>query len=500
MDQKTQYKIGTRGSLLAITQCQLTKEQIESNSPLHSFTLQQIKTQGDQVTDRPLWQMEGKDFFTKELDEALLSKEVDLVVHSYKDLGTDRPDDISLACVPERTFPHDILLIKNTTIDRLKSLDKLIIGTSSPRRIQNVESGLADYLPLFEGQITTKMLRGNVNTRIEKLQRGEYDGIVIAFAGLERLCSRNDSLEVLETLTQGLNFMILPCKDFPPAASQGALAIEVHQQNHALGKLLQSHSHLETQQEVAKERAAFREYGGGCHLAVGIYVKRHLGFYLHFHKGVADGQCIDHKKLEGFDYSDLKEKRVYFNYGEADFILQKKAIHNPSQHGHLFVTSTHCLHNIDKYKSLWSAGNRTMKKMAQKGFWVQGSAEGLGHDYMQSLRNSKFVNLILPQDNWLTLSHNRAQAGEGEIIACYRHEKNDNYQEKQLQELLQADIVYWSSSIQFDTYCELWPALMEKRHACGLGKTYLALKAKGIPVIPCIDMHHLKVLTKGTSL
>ena len=134
---KDKYTIGTRGSLLALTQCDLIKEEIEEKSGL-KFNLNVIKTQGDQITDKPLWQLEGKDFFTKELDHALINETIDLVVHSYKDLGSERPKDIKLRTITKRTYAHDILLIKKSTLEDLKSKKTFVVGTSSPRRIHNI--------------------------------------------------------------------------------------------------------------------------------------------------------------------------------------------------------------------------------------------------------------------------------------------------------------------------------------------------------------------------
>lgn len=123
----THYKIGTRGSLLALTQCGQVKDELERLTG-DTFELVPIKTQGDIQTSKPLWQMEGNNFFTRELDEALLTDQVDLVVHSYKDLGSLRPEGISLAAVTKRTFAHDILLIKNETIPTIKNARSLSWG------------------------------------------------------------------------------------------------------------------------------------------------------------------------------------------------------------------------------------------------------------------------------------------------------------------------------------------------------------------------------------
>src|SRR5687768_11764992 len=180
------YKIGTRGSLLAVTQSTLMKNELERISG-ETFELVLIKTQGDEVTNKPLWQLEGKDFFTKELDEALLAGEVDLVIHSYKDLGSERPDGIKLAAVTERRFAHDILIIPQKNVDALKNWNgEFVVGTSSPRRIANITHSLSDYLP-GKPKLRCETLRGNVNTRIRKLKDGDYHAITLALAGIERL-------------------------------------------------------------------------------------------------------------------------------------------------------------------------------------------------------------------------------------------------------------------------------------------------------------------------
>jgi hydroxymethylbilane synthase len=278
MSNKTKYKIGTRGSLLAVTQCTLIANEM-SDITGSEFELVKISTQGDQQTEKPLWQMDGKDFFTKELDSALLANEVDLVVHSYKDLGSDRPEGIGLATITQRKFANDILLIKKENISKIKDLDTFIVGTSSPRRIVNIESSLKPYLPKIKESTKVKceMLRGNVNTRIQKLKDDKYHAIVLALAGLERLANKEDSKEELTRLLDGLTFIVLPQKDFPSSASQGALAIEYNsnRDDKELLKVLKSVHCDITEKEISREREAFKSYGGGCHLAVGINVQAH---------------------------------------------------------------------------------------------------------------------------------------------------------------------------------------------------------------------------------
>ena len=496
MNSKLQYKIGTRGSLLALTQCTLIKNEMEQKTK-KSFELKAIKTQGDQIQDKPLWQLDGKDFFTKELDTALLKNEVDLVVHSYKDLGSERPEGIHLHTISKRDYAHDILLVKKDSLKDISKKEKFLIGTSSPRRMENLTSSLAEFLPGNDNiQIECQSIRGNVNSRIEKLKKQNLDGIVLALAGLERLANKEESKEILKGLLKDLNFMILPQTFFPSAASQGALAIEcLENASQELKETLSSVHDETTEKEMQRERAAFKSYGGGCHLAVGINVKKIDDYYLHIHKGSHDNTPIYKRFLEGIDYKELEGRKVYFMYSKYDFLIQKEHISFETKKENTFVTSSHCFHELgDDFSSLWSAGNRTMKKLIQKGHWVNGSAEGLGHEQIMTFKKSKAVNLLLQNNEWRTLSHSNADSVVGQVTPCYEHKINPTIDEKMKDELFSSDIIYWSSIIQYELYLEHFPQLAHKIHTCGLGKTWKHFKQRNIKVIPCIDMTHLKEL------
>lgn len=445
-----------------------------------------------------MWQLEGKDFFTKELDESLLNKEIDMVVHSYKDLGSERPSDIELACITERKYAHDVLLIKTAKIKELTQKPNLIVGTSSPRRIFNLQNNLARYLPNNQIKVECKILRGNVNTRIEKLLNDEYDAIVLAMAGLERLASSPESRETLQKLTKSLNFMILPQKDFPSSASQGALAIETNKDaSLELKEALKTVHHQKTAQEVSKEREAFNSYGGGCHLPVGIHVKKVHDFFIHFHQGENNGKRFKRQILEGYSYPQLKGRKPYYVFSKYDFLTKKLPTEcQELQSPNLFMTSTICLHNVKTYNTLWTAGNRSMKKLITLGHWVNGSAEGFGHDEIENFKNSNFVQLFSNDFEWIVLSHDKATSELGDVVASYTHEIKKSFEKKYKDEMMAADIIYWSSIIQYNFYTDQYPELTQKQHACGLGKTYKQFMGKGIEVIPCIDMNHLENLVR----
>ena len=487
----TDFLIGTRGSLLAVTQCTLIKEQLEAFSK-KKFDLKLISTQGDQQTSKPLWQLDGKDFFTKELDAELLSDQIDLVVHSYKDLGSDRPKGIKLAAVTQRFFPNDILLIKNSTIKNLNSLKSFVVGTSSPRRITNIELSLKDYIPKLSAEIKveTKMLRGNVNTRIQKLKDDHYDAIVLAHAGIERLALKENSKKELVQLLEGLNFIILPQKIFPSCASQGALGIEINETKvgSEVHEILKSVHSDKTFNEIKVEREAFHSYGGGCHLAVGIHAKEVNGFLIRIEKGLHIDKSINKRSILNYRYEGLNGLKAFYAMGSKEKLIEKQAIDSKIKDSNLFVTSSNCFHNLksDHRAALFAAGNRTFRKLVENGHWVNGSAEGFGHDEILKLKSSQSLKLMLRSQDWNVLSHDKATSEVGKNIACYsrsicqEHEFNPN----------DYDIYFWFSEFQFEAYTQRYPQILKKKHATGLGKTYTALKEKD--VIPFIYIKHFK--------
>ena len=291
--------------------------------------------------------------------------------------------------------------------------------------------------------------------------------------------------------------MILPTLDFPPSASQGALAIEYNQEcEKDILPHLKSVHHEPTADTIAKERTAFHSYGGGCHLAVGIHVKDVHGLKVHIHKGTVDDKQVDYLRLEGEEYSAYKGKSIYRVKGENDFLIKRVPVKKQIDARHnLFVTSSHCFHQLENSNSLWAAGNQTMKKLIQNGHWVCGSAEGFGHEEILNFKNSNAVKILLQNDNWLTLTHTDGDSIVSKALGVY---ENDIQPAPPLpKKLKQTDIIFWSSSIQYQAYIEAYPELKNKTHACGLGKTYQKLKELGASPLACIDYQNLMENLKG---
>lgn len=500
------YKIGTRGSLLAVTQSTLMKNELEALSG-DKFELVLIKTQGDQITNKPLWQLEGKDFFTKELDEALLKGEVDLVIHSYKDLGSVRPDGIKLGAITERKFAHDILLIPKENVAKLRSWSgDFIVGTSSPRRIVNVQKKLKKYFPFSTSEnvsLRCETLRGNVNSRIQKLRDGQYHAIVLALAGIERLATGEGSRDEIAGLLQGLDFMILPQSVFPSAASQGALGIELLETRNDGGKLLSTVerlNHAGTIEEINRERRAFKEYGGGCHLAVGIHVKKIGDHYLHVHSGEVDERSVEVKHLEGQELPKLAQNSKLFiglPSGEQaavyDEFISKAPLLSELDLGekNVFFTTRYALDTLRASKpprSLWAAGSKSAEVLARNGFWVNGTSDSLGTDELRALQDSCALNLIKDlRSDWATLTHPDSRSDLGAVIPSYT--RRENAVSEAFEESLRAvGACFWTSFPQYQAYLKRFPFLSEAQHFCGLGKTWQEFHRNAIAVTPLASM------------
>ncbi len=237
---KESIVLGTRGSRLALLQAQYIVNELERLYPFLSFRVEKIRTEGDKPS--PSVSL-GKGMFVKELEVALVKEEIDMAVHSFKDVPTLLLSGLTIAAVSQREDPRDVLVSR-----RADSLDMLPhgarMGTGSPRRAAQIKAIRPD-LSILD-------IRGNVNTRLEKLRQGYFDGIIMAAAGMIRLSLTNH-------ITQ-----YLPLYTFLPCPGQGALAVEVRKKDEEMKELLSSLNHEPTAKAIMAERTFLRVLGGGC--------------------------------------------------------------------------------------------------------------------------------------------------------------------------------------------------------------------------------------------
>lgn len=284
--------IGTRGSDLALWQANFVRYSLAEIGVAAELKI--IKTQGDRILNLSFDKLEGKGFFTKELEEELLANTIDIAVHSHKDLPTENPPGLIIAAVSEREDPSELLLILKDCVDVRQKMSLKYgarVGTSSNRR----KAQLLAYRP----DLDIKDLRGNVPTRIGKLHDEKYDAIMVAKAGISRLKINLDEFHV-EVLTPA---------ELVPAPAQGVLAIQIRGSDSELFDTLQKLNHPDVAEELSVERTVLKLFGGGCHLPLGCYCRRDDGVF----------QVFTSKADKGDDFPD----RAFIQSPTADGLAEK---------------------------------------------------------------------------------------------------------------------------------------------------------------------------------
>lgn len=286
--------IGSRGSELALWQANHIFRKVQKLGLTAEIKI--IKTQGDQIQDLSFDKLEGKGFFTKEIEEALLKKEIDLAVHSHKDLPTTSPEGLKIAAVSEREDPAELILIRKESTDKTQKFyfkKNAVVGTSSARR--------KSQLLAFRSDIKIEDLRGNVPTRIQKLRDKKYDAIMLAAAGVERLRIDLSEFKVLR----------LDPKEFIPAPAQGVLGLQIREDDHELFQYINKLNSEKVEDIIGVERKILNLFDGGCQLPLGVYcIKEENKFKVWASKADSWNAMPKRIYMESFTYEGLAQKIV----------------------------------------------------------------------------------------------------------------------------------------------------------------------------------------------
>ncbi len=321
--EQIKITIGSRGSDLALWQANHIKNSLENFGAKVEIKI--YKTQGDNIQHLSLDKLEGKGFFTKELEEALLSKEIDLAVHSHKDLPTVSPAGLMIAAVSEREDPSELILIRKEAYDGTLEFSfkkNAVIGTSSARRKAQLLS--------FRNDVEIKDIRGNVPTRIQKLRDGNYDAILLAKAGVSRL-----GLDLSDLVVYEVN-----PKKIVPAPAQGVLALQIRESDKELFQFLQKIHATEVQECIAIERRLLNLFEGGCHMPLGAYAIAENNVYklwvskaeeatdvpqrLYLESTTAEGMAD--KALSILKQNPLKGKKIFISRSTNDVSFLKSSL------------------------------------------------------------------------------------------------------------------------------------------------------------------------------
>lgn len=277
---KQKIIIGSRGSELALWQANFVKHEIEKKNKNVKVEINITKTKGDKILDVALSKIGDKSLFTKELEIELIERRIDLAVHSLKDLQTKLPKELKLAVVTKRHDVEDVLIARKKGMTISKLPDNAKVATGSLRRRSQLLH-LRPDLQIFD-------LRGNVPSRIQKFLDSDWDAIILARAGVERLKLKKHISSFIST------------DEILPAVGQGALGIEIHKENKVVEEIIKSLHHEETYKAVIAERALLKALEGGCQVPIGAFAEvKSGGLYLDAMVGSLDGTITYRKKLRG---------------------------------------------------------------------------------------------------------------------------------------------------------------------------------------------------------
>lgn len=278
--KKNKLIIGSRGSELALWQAKFIKKELERKNKNLTVEIKIINTKGDKILDVALSKIGDKGLFTKELENELLNGSIDIAVHSLKDLQTEIPNGLILAAVTKRHAVEDVLVARKKGTNIINLSENAIVATGSLRR----RSQLLHLRP----DIKIEELRGNVPTRIKKFLESKWDAIILARAGIERLKLNKYISKIIST------------DEILPAVGQGALGIEIRENNEFAKIILKSIHDQKTYIEVIAERALLKALEGGCQVPIGAYAKvKSTGLYLDAVVGAVDGSVTFRKKMRG---------------------------------------------------------------------------------------------------------------------------------------------------------------------------------------------------------
>ncbi len=476
-------RISSRASHLAKGQAYSVGHAIVATNPSFKIEYNFRESLGDKNLTDPLWKMPEKGVFTEDFQMDLIEGRTDMVVHSWKDLPTEKRDMTVIAATLGRADQRDLLLIKKTS----RRKNQLNIFSSSPRRAHHIESTLKWSLPFAVDQVKFADVRGNIQTRINKLIENTYiDGLVLAKAALDRLMDAEvykapDFLELQKTLKlqlQNFDFQILPLSENPTAAAQGALAVEVLSVRQDLRDMLAKINHTVDFANCEFERAELSNYGGGCHQKIGLSSLNIAGQQIFFAAGITPrGKVIAKRGLRSpkrffFEASEvmtsdrLWQKVTRSPVGEAR-TLEKKAV---------FITKHEALGGITLQDTFnFTSGIKTWKRLASEGIWIHGSTDSLGEDHLPFVQGWIREALHLTDRYWYKLSHADSQVMKSAQPIVQIGTYSVAHEPALIPPPPDLKMIYWKSGFEFLQAVKTWPSLLGIEHACGLGQTAKAL-------------------------
>lgn len=488
-DVKTIRLIG-RGSRLSLLQMEKVKQKIEAAYPSISVQIIVRNSRGDALQDVPLHTVEGTDFFTQDIFDALAKEEADIAVHSLKDMSSEHFFGSNKFAVVDRDDVRDVAIFNKNTESKIRNGEKIVIGTCSPRREEMAIGFLQKALPQLskEFSVSTKSIRGNVDTRLRKLDSGEYDGIILATAGLNRLLSSKEDAFVIAELLANKKLMLLPLLECVPAPCQGVIVIEANPTNQKAVEVLKRINDTELMDACVQEKQTAKQYGVGCLQKFGVTTISYGSNNIVYAAGRDNEENVfshwtglpelaTHGKTF-FSTTDLMGSFFKYEYNVNKFNIPEDVVYVANYK----AVQQQELISLLQTKKVWAAGSKTWFKLAKKGIWVEGSADAFGLEFLQKPWQMPLLK-IAKEDVAIITNEQSTELWQKKGWKTYSTYKLLEASSPVIKEQIQqADIIFWTSYRQYVQYKDV--VKNDALHSCPYGETAVQLKEAGLsPVV-----------------
>lgn len=467
------------------------RKHIQAAFPLLLVEVLARSSRGDALADIPLQTVEGTDFFTADIFQALETGEADIAVHSLKDMSSAHFFSDRCFGIPDREDTHDVVIFSRAGKEKVLAGSPLVIGTCSPRRETMATVFLQKALP-YTGRphdICTAPIRGNVDTRLRKLKEGAYDAIILAAAGLHRLLNSTETAAAVSELLQETSVIFLPLIDCVPAPCQGAIVAEAIPANKRAAEIVNAISDPLLWQSCVSEKKQALQYGSGCEQRFGVTSFNHGDQQILYAAGTDQkGQVFQQwtgipspewSRLKLFSSTDHMGSFFAYETISLNTVLLAQPVVYVANYKAVFDAA---LTDALKTKRVWAAGTRTWLQLARQGIWVEGCADAFGLEWLQNTWQSPLVRIRKQEVSVLThreAAVNWSQKG-WHALASYALQKQ--HQPALEQAIGEADVFFWTSAEQYHFYKgKIKPGA---QHACPAGETVAQLKQEGLtPVV-----------------
>ncbi len=483
-------RIICRNSRLSLLQADLVRKNIEAVVPGITIEIIGRTSRGDREVCVPLTSLDGTDFFTEEIFDALYQGEADIAVHSLKDMSAQHYFSHEAFAIVDRDDTRDVAIFNPDIGFKIKSGKPVIIGTCSPRREEMATAFLRKALPQLSDSIhiETQSIRGNVENRLEQLHDGKFDGTILATAGLNRLL-RSDAGLYIRNLLSGKRMMILPLIECTPAPCQGAIVAEAHPGNFEMVELLKKINNEELHKEVTHEKYEALKYGTGSFQQFGVTTFMTSKGDKVLYAAGKDARGAAFTNWDGLPEIDLDTKDIlstsdymgcFFNYR---YITTNLNIQEPV----VFISNHKAVEQevvieLVKSKRVWTSGTRTWVELAKRGIWVEGCTDGLGLETLHDIISQPVVNLHSDDVHVITHENGAIHWHSKDWKASFTYSISPKENPALKDGMAKAEIIFWTSIHQFLQYKNVISG--DVVHLAPSGETATLLQQHGIhPII-----------------